>query len=242
MVGKKIRAFREFRGYSQIQLAELSGINVGTIRKYELGIRNPKPDQLEKIATALGLNVSVFLDFNIETVGDVLSLLFSIDDSVNLSLAETPDQKVSLTFDNPTMQDFFRKWCQFKNVYEKEKAEILAIENEDKRQEELDAAERIFAVLARFVHKTFRLGSQRVFMNPALQTVIRIEQQVARGLARADQQCSQILTFPMKIIDLFQVGSCTFVNRIFKHFLRIVILYQFTHVHEHGTVGDTHSL
>ena len=138
MVGKKIRAYREFRGYSQIQLAELSGINVGTIRKYELGIRNPKPDQLEKIATALGLNVSVFLDFNIETVGDVLSLLFSIDYSVNLSLAETPDQKVSLTFDNPTMQDFFRKWCQFKNVYEKEKAEILAIENEDKRQEELD--------------------------------------------------------------------------------------------------------
>ena len=60
MVGKKIRAYREFKGYSQIQLAELSGINVGTIRKYELGIRNPKPDQLEKIATALGLNVSVF--------------------------------------------------------------------------------------------------------------------------------------------------------------------------------------
>ena len=138
MVGKKIRAFREFRGYSQIQLAELSDINVGTIRKYELGIRNPKPDQLEKIATALGLNVSVFLDFNIETVGDVLSILFAIDDSVNLSLSETSDQNIAMTFDNPTMQDFFKKWCQFKNVYEKEKAEILAIEDEDKRQEELD--------------------------------------------------------------------------------------------------------
>lgn len=138
MVGKKIRAFREFRGYSQIQLAELSGINVGTIRKYELEIRNPKPDQLEKIATALGLNVSVFLDFNIETVGDVLSILFAIDDSVNLSLSETSDQNITMTFDNPTMQDFFKKWCQFKNVYEKEKAEILAIEDEDKRQEELD--------------------------------------------------------------------------------------------------------
>ena len=138
MVGKKIRAFRGFRGYSQIQLAELSGINVGTIRKYELGIRNPKPDQLEKIATALGLNVSVFLDFNIETVGDVLSILFAIDDSVNLSLSETSDQNIAMTFDNPTMQDFFKKWCQFKNVYEKEKAEILAIEDEDKRQVELD--------------------------------------------------------------------------------------------------------
>ena len=138
MVGKKIRAYREFRGYSQIQLAELSGINVGTIRKYELGIRNPKPDQLEKIATALGLNVSVFLDFNIETVGDVLSILFAIDDSVNLSLSETSDQNIAMTFDNPTMQDFFKKWCQFKNVYEKEKAEILAIEDEDKKLEELD--------------------------------------------------------------------------------------------------------
>lgn len=83
------------------------------------------------------MNVSVFLDFNIETVGDVLSLLFSIDDSVNLSLAETPDQRISLTFDNPTIQDFFRKWCQF-NVYEKEKTEILGIEDEDKRQEKLD--------------------------------------------------------------------------------------------------------
>ena len=64
--------------------------------------------------------------------------MFSIDDSMNLSLAETPDQKVALTFENPPMQDFFRKWCQFKNVYEKEKAEILAIEDEDKRQVELD--------------------------------------------------------------------------------------------------------
>ena len=137
MVGKKIRAYREFRGFSQIQLAELSGINVGTIRKYELGIRNPKPEQLEKIAAALGLNVSIFLDF-IETVGDVLSLLFAIDDSVNLSLSETENKKIILDFDNPMMQDFFKKWCQFKNVYEKEKAEILSIEDEDKRQEELD--------------------------------------------------------------------------------------------------------
>lgn len=138
MVGKKIRAYRDFRGFSQKQLAELSGINVGTIRKYELGIRNPKPDQLERIATALGLNVSVFLDFNIETVGDVLSLLFAVDDSVNLSLKPTENQEVILTFDNPMMQDFFRKWCQFKNVYEKEKAEILAITDVSKRQEELE--------------------------------------------------------------------------------------------------------
>lgn len=141
MIGKKIRAYREFRGMNQIQLAELSGINVGTIRKYELGIRNPKPDQLEKIASALGLNVSVFLDFNIDTVSDVLSLLYAIDDAVDLSLTtqntDTTDS-VSFSFKNKTLQQALLNWCEFKNVYEKDKAEILSIEDPEQRQLELD--------------------------------------------------------------------------------------------------------
>ena len=67
-----------------------------------------KTRSVRKDSNCTGIKCKCFLDFNIETVGDVLSLLFSsIDDSVNLSLAETPDQKVALTFDNPTMQDFF---------------------------------------------------------------------------------------------------------------------------------------
>ena len=49
-IGEKIRAFRELKGLTQEQLGKLSGINGGTIRKYELGIRNPKQEQLIKIA------------------------------------------------------------------------------------------------------------------------------------------------------------------------------------------------
>ena len=60
MVGKKIRAYREFRGYSQIQLAELSGINVGTIRKYELGIRNPKTGSVRKDCNCTGIKCQCF--------------------------------------------------------------------------------------------------------------------------------------------------------------------------------------
>ena len=137
MVGKKIRAYRDFRGFSQKQLAELSGINVGTIRKYELGIRNPKPDQLEKIAVALGLNVSVFLDFNIETVGDVLSLLFAIDDSVNLSLKPTEDQEVKLTFENPMMQDFFRNGVSLKMFTRKKRLKFLPSQTNPKGRKNL---------------------------------------------------------------------------------------------------------
>lgn len=147
MIGNKIRAYREFRGLNQIQLAELSGINVGTIRKYELGIRNPKPDQLEKIAAALGLNVSVFLDFNIETVGDVLSLLFAIDDAVDLDLIDsTGDESsdIGISFKNGTMQKFFQEWCQFKATYGRDKKKILTIENDERRQAELDNLDRMY--------------------------------------------------------------------------------------------------
>ena len=53
--GEKIKYFRNMRGISQETLGQLSGINSATIKKYEYGIRNPKPDQLLKIANALGM-------------------------------------------------------------------------------------------------------------------------------------------------------------------------------------------
>ena len=50
--GEKIKYFRNMRGISQETLGQLSSINSATIKKYEYGIRNPKPDQLLKIANA----------------------------------------------------------------------------------------------------------------------------------------------------------------------------------------------
>jgi len=51
-----------------------------TIKKYEYEIRNTKPDQLLKIANALGISINIFMNFYIETVSNVLSLLFKLDD------------------------------------------------------------------------------------------------------------------------------------------------------------------
>ncbi len=141
-IGEKIRAYRELRGFSQVTLAELSKINVGTIRKYELGIRNPKPDQLTKIANALGLNVSVFLDFNVETVGDVLALLFSIDDAVDLKVERIPDSDaVSFTFKRAVLQDIIKQWANFKTLSDNHRKYILTIEDEDVRKAELEKLE-----------------------------------------------------------------------------------------------------
>ena len=83
-VGEKIKYYRNIRGISQEMLGQLSGINSATIKKYEYEIRNPKPDQLLKITNALGISINLFMDFDIETVSDVLSLLFKLDEQVDM--------------------------------------------------------------------------------------------------------------------------------------------------------------
>lgn len=139
-IGKKIRTYREFRGMNQIELAKLSGINVGTIRKYEIGNRNPKPEQLEKIASALGLNVSVFFDFNLETTGDIMALLFAIEDAVDISFSNNTDKtknKVTLSFDKPALNSFMKDWAVFKQALDKANKEALTETEESIKEEKL---------------------------------------------------------------------------------------------------------
>ena len=91
-VGEKIKYYRNIRGISQEMLGNLSGINPATIKKYEYGIRNPKPDQLLKITNALGISINLFMDFDIETVSDVLSLLFKLDEQVDMNFDAEKDE------------------------------------------------------------------------------------------------------------------------------------------------------
>jgi transcriptional regulator with XRE-family HTH domain len=93
--GEKIKYFRNMRGISQETLGQLSGINSATIKKYEYGIRNPKSDQLLKIANALGISINIFMDFDIETVSDVLSLLFKLDDQIDMKFEADKDDAIS---------------------------------------------------------------------------------------------------------------------------------------------------
>lgn len=57
---KNIKAARLYRDITQQQLAELCGLATGTIQQYELNKRNPKIEQVAKIANALDLGYSVF--------------------------------------------------------------------------------------------------------------------------------------------------------------------------------------
>lgn len=125
-IGEKLKNFRTLRHLSQEQLAAQSGISVSTIAKYESGLRKPKPDQLTKLAEALGISVNAFLDFNIKTVSDLLSLLFKMDEQLDVEINAEQDEHgkyipetVSLTFTNSTVNS---KLCSYISAKAKREA------------------------------------------------------------------------------------------------------------------------
>lgn len=124
-VGEKIKYYRNIRGISQEMLGNLSGINPATIKKYEYGIRNPKPDQLLKVTNALGISINLFMDFDIETVSDVLSLLFKLDEQVDMRFEAEKDENgefipstVKLSFQNAAINQKLCTYLKAKQIRE----------------------------------------------------------------------------------------------------------------------------
>ena len=129
-IGEKIKAFRLYRGMSQNQLADACGIISATIRKYELGIRNPKPDQLKKIAAGLQVSDSVFYEFEISTAGEVAALLFMLDNAIDMELFETEDN-VALKFKDGFLKKFMREWFAAKNKTAEIKSDANKVDNDE---------------------------------------------------------------------------------------------------------------
>ena len=126
-VGEKIKTYRKMRGISQKTLGELAGgINEVTIRKYEAGDRNPKPEQLLKIANALGISINLFMDFDIETVSDVLSLVFKMDEQLDITFTGKKNTKgeydpnsIALKFNNPAVSKKLAVWARTRDLVQK---------------------------------------------------------------------------------------------------------------------------
>lgn len=69
-IGENIKQARKKRGYTQKELAELCEFATITLRQYESGKRNPKIETLQKIASALGVDVTELIE--IDNVHDVI--------------------------------------------------------------------------------------------------------------------------------------------------------------------------
>lgn len=124
-IGEKIKYFRNMRNISQETLGQLAGINSATIKKYEYGIRNPKPDQLLKITNALGISINLFMDFDIETASDVLSLLFKMDEQIDMIIDGEKDengniepQTLFIRFKHPEINKRLAQFAKTKKAQE----------------------------------------------------------------------------------------------------------------------------
>ena len=126
-IGSKIQKYRKLKDMTQDELSKQSGI-------YESGERNPKPDQLQKIAEALGISVTVFLDYDINTVSDVLSLVMKLNEQSSLKISADKDKdgnyipsSIHMTFEDSQINEAI---CSYLNC--KQQMDLISYEDNDK--------------------------------------------------------------------------------------------------------------
>lgn len=120
-IAYKIRKYRKEKNMSQDELSTLSGINISTIKKYESGARNPKPDQLLKITNALGISINAFMEFELTTISDVISLLMRMDEQTDMNWTGQKDSdgnyipsSISLSFNDAKLNEALSAYMQYR--------------------------------------------------------------------------------------------------------------------------------
>lgn len=78
--GSRIRELRTRHGLLQRELAEMAGVTESAVRNYELGLRTPRPQQLEALARALGVAPDTLADYGVETSCNAPEVLFRLEE------------------------------------------------------------------------------------------------------------------------------------------------------------------
>ena len=92
------------------QLRIKSGINLSTIKKYETDNRNPKLEQLEKIAAALDVSVFEFLDIEVKSISDIISLVNKMNNATEIEW-DIDNEKVSISFKNEDINNGLKDYA-----------------------------------------------------------------------------------------------------------------------------------
>lgn len=79
-VNKRLQKIRKLKGMTQLEVSQKAEINPSLYRQYECGDRTPKLDALQKIASAMEVDVAFFKPLSINTDLSLLALLFNLVD------------------------------------------------------------------------------------------------------------------------------------------------------------------
>lgn len=141
-IGEKIKYFRTLHGFTQDQLVQATGLSISALQKYESDERKPKPEQLLKISQALGISINIFMDFDIHTVSDLLSLIFKMNEQLDLKFNAEKDANgnirpdtLNLSFGNPLINQKLSTYVTFLNQMPATKKEqyihaLMELENQ----------------------------------------------------------------------------------------------------------------
>ncbi len=147
--GEKIRFYRELANMNQPELAKASGIPLGTLQKYEIDFRNPKPEPLMKIAEALCISPNVFLEAEHNTIGDISALFFLLSKYTDLEIhgdkkdgKYSPDD-VSFSFTHPLLQEFFADWASTTESAREMRKNAKNFDDENIQKPMLESAETL---------------------------------------------------------------------------------------------------
>lgn len=77
-IGKRIKKIREMRKWSQAYAAKQAGMHERALQNYELGLRNPKEDQIYKLAVGFGVDLAFFYPRPMDTEYAMFALLLDM--------------------------------------------------------------------------------------------------------------------------------------------------------------------
>lgn len=151
--GEKIRELRHAFGLTQFEMADKTGIDAATIRKYETGKLNPKTGTLEKIARGLGIEPSILTE-SIMNTPRAMQRLFAIyaayagelksgaEIKMELDAEKGNDEKIYVSFEK--LAPFLYSWYQEYRKYQQLLANAKLINDEEVRKEYEDNVEKQF--------------------------------------------------------------------------------------------------
>ena len=149
-VGEKIRFYREMRGMSQRELAKTCSIPLGTLQKYEINNRNPKAEQLQKIANGLHISVHALMDINIQTIDDIAPYLIAIAKAGEISFEGNKDETgkyiakdLHFSFTSPVLKHFMKEWADSKEIIDKLRLDAQNTPDTQAREYLLNRADEI---------------------------------------------------------------------------------------------------
>ena len=109
-LSRTIKKYRKARKLTMEQLSEKSGINLSTLKKYETDNRNPKLEQLSKIAEALEVSVFEFLDIEVNSVNDIISLVNKMNIATDIDW-DIDNDKVCISFKNKEINNCLKEYA-----------------------------------------------------------------------------------------------------------------------------------